>query len=129
MNLYAPKEFSVMASSLIGTPYLENAEWSPHPDDPTRGFDCWGLCRYLYRWLGIDMPEDPFIAHGLFDFVKQPEFACIISFRTFSRTERIHLGFMETHRIVLHCSQPTFGVARDYIDIFVAPYVLHKLRT
>lgn len=129
--LYAPKEFSdYVTNELIrkGIGYVESDNDDSLFADPKKGFNCWGLVWYLFKYTGHELPRNPIQVRELFDEIDKPEFHDVVIFKNFDPIERRHLGFMETHRIVLQCSGTTGGVARVYLSLFNAPYRLFRLK-
>jgi hypothetical protein len=128
--LYAPRNVSEYINTLIrkGLPYVKGDEEDSFFADPEVGFNCWGFTWHMFEYTGITLSKNPHQARLLFHEVKNPSYRCLVAFKNYSLTEPIHVGFMETHRVVVQCSGTTQGVARLYLNNFTTTYKFYELK-
>lgn len=98
-------------SGLIGIPFIQNGR------DPTRGLDCWGLCREVFRRYGIEVPDfhmacyDAFQINGILEGERPswirldaPEPGCAVCFALDQNFPELvqHLGVYVGGGRILH---------------------------
>lgn len=124
----APKEFSEMASRMILNKLMYiPAKYNIPVCLPGIGFDCWGFVRYLFSLDGINLPATPIAARKMFKEINMPIYRDVLMVRPVDVFRAVHVGFMESRDIVLHCSDTYGGVMRTKVENFIGEKSFYRL--